>query len=169
MPDREKVEHVINAFERVIEDFDGRISGPYFEAWMCATKDALALLKAQEAAKAEPKRIELADETKAWLDKMDAVDALGNIADICIDWDGYRTVDGLGGLINEIWAYARYCADKLLKAQEAVEPTRKPEIFDSLYFCGKCSTKVGFQIRKDDSWRFKCNFCPNCGRAVKWE
>lgn len=49
MPDREKVEHVINAFERVIEVFDGRISGPYFEAWMCATKDALALLKAQEA------------------------------------------------------------------------------------------------------------------------
>jgi len=48
MPDREKVEHVINAFERVIEVFDGRISGPYFEAWMCATKDALALLKAQE-------------------------------------------------------------------------------------------------------------------------
>lgn len=49
MPDREKVEHVINAFERVIEVFDGRISGPYFEAWVCATKDALALLKAQEA------------------------------------------------------------------------------------------------------------------------
>ena len=57
----------------------------------------------------------------------------------------------------------------LLKAQEPVEPVRKPEIFDSLYFCGKCLTKVGFQIRKDDSWRFKCNFCPNCGMAVKWE
>lgn len=53
MPDREKVEHVINVFERVIEVFDGRISGPYFEAWMCATKDALALLKAQEAVKSE--------------------------------------------------------------------------------------------------------------------
>ena len=49
---------------------------------------------------------------------MDAVDALGNIADICIDWDGYRTADGLGGLINEIWAYARYCADRLFKAQK---------------------------------------------------
>lgn len=57
----------------------------------------------------------------------------------------------------------------LLKAQEPVEPTRKPEIFDSLYFCGKCSAKVGFQIRKDDSWRFKCKFCPDCGQAVKWE
>ena len=70
---------------------------------------------AQKSATIEPKRIELADETKAWLDKMDAVDALENIADICIDWDGYRTADGLGGLINEIWAYARYCADRLLK------------------------------------------------------
>ena len=81
-------------------------------------RDALVLLKAQEPAMVEPKRIELADETKAWLDEMDAVDALGNIADICIDWDGYRTADGLGGLINEIWAYARYCADRLEKAQE---------------------------------------------------
>ena len=80
--------------------------------------DALALLKEQEVATVEPKRDELADETKAWLDKMDAVDALTNIADICIDWDGYRTADGLGGLINEIWAYARYCADRLLKKQE---------------------------------------------------
>ena len=54
-------------------------------------------------------------------------------------------------------------------AQEPVEPLRKPELFDSLYFCGKCSAKVGFQIRKDDSWRFKCNYCPQCGRKVKWE
>ena len=80
--------------------------------------DAIALLKAQEQITIEPKRIDLADETKAWLDKMDAVDALGNIADICMDWDGYRTADGLGGLVNEIWAYARYCADRLQKMQE---------------------------------------------------
>ena len=79
---------------------------------------AIEALKAQEQAALEPKRIDLAVETKAWLDKMDAVDALGNIANICMDWDGYRTADGLGGLVNEIWAYARYCADRLLKAQE---------------------------------------------------
>lgn len=60
-------------------------------------------------------------------------------------------------------------ACELLEAQGPVKPIRKPEIFDSLYFCGKCSTKVGFQIRKDDSWRFKCKFCPNCGREVKWD
>ena len=82
--------------------------------------DALALLKEHEKATIEPKRIDLPDETKAWLDKMDTVDALGNIADICMDWDGYRTANGLGELINEIWAYARYCADRLQKAQEPV-------------------------------------------------
>ena len=80
--------------------------------------DAIALLKAQEPATVEPKRIDLADETKAWLDKMDAVEALSNIANICMDWDGYRTANGLGGLINEIWAYARYCANRLFKAHE---------------------------------------------------
>lgn len=80
--------------------------------------DALDLLKAHEIATVEPKCINLTDETKAWLDKMDAVDALRNIADICMDWDGYRTVNGLGELVNEIWAYARYCADRLQKAQE---------------------------------------------------
>ena len=67
------------------------------------------------------------------------------------------------------WSEITLDAITLLKAREPVEPTRKPEIFDSLYFCGKCSTKVGFQMRKDDSWRFKCKFCPNCGQAVKWE
>lgn len=91
---------------------------------------AIEVLKAQDIATIQPKRIELADETKAWLDEMDAVEALGNIANICIDWDGYRTADGLGGLINEIWAYARYCADRLLKAQEPVVRCR-----DCVYFC----------------------------------
>lgn len=75
-------------------------------------------LKVQEPLTIEPQPKELEPETKAWLDKMNAVDALNNIADICVDWDGYRTADGLGGLINEIWAYARYCAQKLSQAPE---------------------------------------------------
>lgn len=102
----------------------------------------MRLLKEQEYVTVEPKRPELSDETKAWLDKMDAVEMLSNIADICIDWDGYRTANGLGGLVNEIWAYARYGADKLMKEQsqqdyeaatemteycERYEPTYNPE------------------------------------------
>ena len=119
MPDREKV---IKGLECCSSTEECGKQCPYWgDEGACRTHleaDALALLKAQEPATVEPYRIELADETKEWLDKMDAVDALGNIANICIDWDGYRTADGLGGLINEIWAYARYCADRLMKAQE---------------------------------------------------
>ena len=133
-------------------------------------RDALALLKEQEPATVEPKRIELADETKAWLDKMDAIDALGNIADICIDWDGYRTANGLGGLINEIWAYARYCADRLNKTLGAVEPVPSVDN-DGDWLCGNCYQRVAGKEELDASWfvPIKFNFCPMCGRRVKWE
>ena len=125
MPDRE---NVINGLEREVARTDLQ--------WLdCVEvellKDALVLLKEHEKATIEPKRIDLTDETKAWLDKMDAVDALGNIADICMDWDGYRTADGLGGLINEIWAYARYCADRLSIVQEPIEAR--------LHLCESCT------------------------------
>ena len=86
-----------------------------------AAEDTITLLKAQEIATIatiDPKPIKLEDETKKWLNEMDGIDALKNIADICIDWDGYRTANGLGGLINEIWAYARYCSEKLKNDQE---------------------------------------------------
>ena len=114
--------------------------------------DIIVLLKAQDALTVEPKLIDLQQETKAWLDEMDAVDALGNIADICMDFDGYRTADGLGGLINEVRTYARYCADKLLK-------TQKPICKCDMWFCGRCKTALA------KTWMF----CPKCGQAVKWE
>lgn len=131
----------------------------------CVTKlqdDIIAVLTAQDAKAVEPKRIELEDKTKVWLDKMNAVEALGNIADICIDWDGYRTADDLGGLINEIWAYARYCADRLLKAQEAklVHVTAKINYRK----IGECPT-CGKLINSGDY----PNYCGACGQAVKWE
>jgi hypothetical protein len=125
-------------------------------------RDMLALLKVQEPATVEPKRIELVDETKAWLDKMDAVDALGNIADICIDWDGYRTADALGGLINEIWAYSRYCADRLAKTQEPKPVHVTAEInHRKIGECPNC----GKPINSGDY----PNYCGHCGMAVKWE
>lgn len=135
----------------------------YSQAYNDALEMAIEALKAQEPATVEPKRIELADETKAWLDTMDAVEALGNIADICIDWDGYRTADGLGGLVNEIWAYARYCAKKLNEAQEPVSVQKKPMEMVGLqtwdWACGNCGQTVLFSAK----------FCPWCGRKVKWE
>lgn len=138
-------------------------------------RDALELLKAQEPATVEPKRIDLADETKAWLDKMDAVDALGNIADICIDWDGYRTANGLGGLINEVWAYARYCADRLAKAQEPREPhyTKLEYIVNNMPVvinhpeCPRCYDN-GLMLW-DAEIEKGAAYCKRCGQAVKWE
>ena len=139
MPDREKViKHIVDCINVV----DGLTNVQWVLAELDILKDAIALLKAQECAIVEPKRPELSDETKAELDKMDAVEMLSNIADICVDWDGYRTANGLGGLINEIWAYARYGADKLMNEQsqreyeaatemteycERYEPTYNPE------------------------------------------
>ena len=164
MTEQEKRENVIKALE-ICASNDGRecVDCPYVGCspdnycFGNMAKDALALLKAQEKATIEPKRIELEEETKAWLNDMDAVDALGNIADICIDWDGYRTADGLGGLVNEIWAYARYCADRLLKAQEprAIKNSAGNGI------CPGCGHII-------PAWSSP-NYCGYCGQAVKWK
>lgn len=86
------------------------------DSYLVALDMAIDALKMQNLT-VEPKLLELEDETKAWLDEMDAVDALGNIANICMDFDGYRTANGLGELINEVRTYAKYCADRL-KARE---------------------------------------------------
>ena len=163
--EREKREKVINGLEKFIADFKSYCGN---KADWVRVEDALALLKEHEKATIEPKRIDLTDETKAWLDKMDAVDALGNIADICMDWDGYRTANGLGGLVNEIWAYARYCADRLPKAHEPVEPKRVNRYIDfdgeghpynpETYECGACG--------KELPWKVK--YCPECGRKAYW-
>ena len=61
----------------------------------------------------KPNPHELSAETKKWLDARTPEERLGIIKDICVDWDGYRTAAGLGGLVNEIWAYAAYpCNNK---------------------------------------------------------
>lgn len=114
--------------------------------------DIIALLKEQDVLTVKPKLLDLPNKTKAWLDEMDAVDALGNIADICIDFDGYRTANGLGELINEVRTYASYCAYKLLK-------TQKPICKCDMWFCGRCQTALA------KTWMF----CPKCGQEVKWE
>ena len=92
---------------------------PYFTKkhgmWVCAEnmqRDALSLLKAQELPDVKPEKLE--ERTTKWLDQMTAEERLKEIAAILDDWDGYRTAKGLGGLINEVWAYALYP----VKAQE---------------------------------------------------
>lgn len=46
----------------------------------------------------------------------------------------------------------------LLKAQEPVKPTWK----NGYPLCGECGFKLHWIIEQN-------NYCPNCGRAVKWE
>jgi len=53
-------ESVINGLEHVVEVFDGRITGPWYEGWMRLTKEAIALLKAQEAVEPKKNDVELA-------------------------------------------------------------------------------------------------------------
>lgn len=169
MTDAEKRVKVIRGMEHCIADncdkcpYDENVDCPGFDPTpKTLLADALALLKAQEPATVEPKRIELADETKAWLDKLNAVEALRNISDICIDWDGYRTADGLGGLINEIWTYARYCANRLAEAQEPKPVHVTAEInHRKIGECPNC----GKPINSGDY----PNYCGHCGQAVKWE
>lgn len=54
--------------------------------------------------------------------------------------------------------WAKKMAEELLKEQEAVEPVRN-NISPNDWFCGKCGV---FVCRLD-------NYCPRCGREVKWE
>jgi len=163
------INRVIDGLEHCAED--GCKGCSYIEdcniegGFTALAKDALELLKAQEPATIEPKCIELDDKTKAWLDKMDAVNALNNIADICIDWDGYRTADGLGGLINEIWAYARYCA----AAQEPIAPILDYDGHD-VWLCGNCHRNIfhpTYTQADEDEQNYR-QYCFHCGRKVKW-
>lgn len=73
---------------------------------------AVKLLKERELPPVKPEKLE--ERATEWLDNMTAEERLKEIAAILDDWDGYRTAKGLGGLINEIWAYAMYP----VKAQE---------------------------------------------------
>ena len=130
--------------------------------------NALELLKTQELPPVKPEKLE--EVTTKWLDEMTAEERLKEIALILDDWDGYRTAKGLGGLINEVWAYALYP----VKAQEAKEPhyttlrylvngmevaVRHPE-------CPRCIEKGlvlwDAEIEKGQA------FCKRCGQAVKW-
>ena len=56
----------------------------------------------------------------------------------------------------------------LLKAQEPVKPTEPDE--DNMVCCGACGSPVGYEVLEPSGMDYvRYNYCPNCGRAVKWE
>ena len=52
----------------------------------------------------------------------------------------------------------------LLREQEAVEPKRVLGVLPDWYHCGVCGVDM---LDTGDGYRPK--YCPQCGRAVKWE
>ena len=57
-------------------------------------------------------------ETKEWLKCMTAEERLSSISGILLDWDGYRTVRGLGGLIDEVLSYSCFKNYRSIKELE---------------------------------------------------
>ena len=124
----------------------------------------LALLKAQELPDVKPEKLE--ERTTKWLDQMTAEERLKEIAAILDDWDGYRTAKGLGGLINEVWAYALYP----VKAQEPAKPYIDSDGRD-VWRCGNCGAGIFHpeHTQADEDERNYNKFCRHCGMAVKWK
>lgn len=82
--------------------------GPDAKNALSTLYDAAYKLGQLADSEVKPDPDELSTETKKWLDAQTPEERLKTIKDICLDWDGYRTAAGLGGLVNEIWAYAAY-------------------------------------------------------------
>jgi hypothetical protein len=91
--------------------------------------------------------------------------------------DREKVIKGLQTIIDDDWMckhadyYASIISDALalLKEQEAVKP-----IFDEVDVCGRCGNcghaltqqkKIGDNVLIDERY----DYCPSCGRAVKWE
>lgn len=70
---------------------------------------------------------------------------------------------------EDLWHYEQAIAEimEVLKEQEAIKPVLEQ---DSMV-CGICGHEVIWQkMIGDGIWADEqLNFCPNCGKAVKWE
>lgn len=81
--------------------------------------------------------------------------------------DREKVIKGLGAILEETadMFYRSTIQDALalLKAREPVKPKAVNMYPHGQYACGNCGhISVG---SKD----FRANYCPKCGRAVKWE
>lgn len=76
---------------------------------------------------------------------------------ICLDMSGYH---------NDAQCVRDALA--MLREQEPVKPIKTPENIRAEYNCGKCTASVGIRFH-DGDWYFKADYCPRCGREVKWD
>ncbi len=69
---------------------------------------------------------------------------------------------GLDPFLADVIAYLNE------QEHEPVEPFKTPETLWDEYNCGSCTAKVGVALRHSDEWSFRHDYCPRCGRKVKW-
>ncbi len=86
----------------------------------------------------------------------------------CIrNWAQFTVKHGwiVGGASEKMVKYAED-ALTLLKTQAAVEP----KLIGIYYVCGQCGMRTVGQHKAQNNDMLKIsNYCPECGRAVKWE
>lgn len=70
--------------------------------------------------------------------------------------------------VHELAHDAGMLISELLKAREPSEPTMPDE--DNMVYCGACGSPVGYEVLEPSGINFvQYNYCPECGKAVKWE
>ena len=85
--------------------------------------------------------------------------------------DGTVRCESCGYAIDKHGHYScqQNCASDalaLLNEQEAVEPDTDSE---GICSCGNCGETVGWFPAGCSTTKKLCKFCPECGKAVKWE
>lgn len=64
--------------------------------------------------------------------------------------------------------YSKAIEDAITLLQEQ-EPAQFQDGNRRDYYCRNCTTQVGLWFLGEDAWRFCYDFCPYCGRKVKWD
>ena len=56
----------------------------------------------------------------------------------------------------------------ILKEQEPLKP-HKSDAYASMWLCGACNGVVALKEPYSEDWYISCEYCPHCGRKVKWD
>jgi len=94
-----------------------------------------------------------------YLEKMTPTSRLDHIYDIALDWDGYRTIRGIGGLVDEIIS----CTIPLcISEHEVLEEVKATKHFQNVSdFLDTCILKDKLPV----TWNFDND---DVGEVMKW-